>query len=170
LYFNEIKELSKLSDSSLSRILKELVNKNSLSREETKSNTHYKIKEKKLFALEFSKLAYNKFKNLNIGVRSPLKEFLEQLEDIELVVLFGSTSRKEETKESDIDILIVGEDKHIEKSKKNAQLISNYPLNVFRTNMKDYKSNKDYIIKEIKETGFPIYGEQKFYEVYFNEN
>jgi len=45
LYFNEMKELSKLSDSSLANTLNKLVKNSILNREKTKSNTFYKINE-----------------------------------------------------------------------------------------------------------------------------
>lgn len=61
LYFNEIKELSKLSDSSLANTLNKLTKNNTLTQEKTKSNTFYKIKDKKLFALKFSEIAIQKF-------------------------------------------------------------------------------------------------------------
>ncbi len=53
LYFNEIKGLSKLSDSSLTNTLSKLVKSNILSQEKTKANTFYKIKDKKLIVLKF---------------------------------------------------------------------------------------------------------------------
>ena len=58
LYFNEIKELSELSDSSLANTLNKLVKLGILHREKTKSNTFYKINNKKLFALKFSASRY----------------------------------------------------------------------------------------------------------------
>src|SRR3989344_5474239 len=110
LYFNEIKELSKLSDSSLTNTLNKLVKNSILAQEKTKSNTFYKINSKKLFALKFSEIAVQKFNNLNIAVKNPLKNFLKNIpKDIYTIVLFGSASRKEEQKESDIDILVVAD-------------------------------------------------------------
>src|SRR3989344_6510244 len=73
IYFNEIKELSKLSDSSLTNTLNKLVKNNTLNKEKTKSNTFYKIKDKKLFALKFSEIALQTFSDLNIGIKAPLR-------------------------------------------------------------------------------------------------
>ena len=79
LYFNEIKELSKLSDSSLINTLNKLVKNGILAQEKTKSNTFYKLKDKKLFALKFSAIEIQTFNNLNIGVRAPLRNFLRNI-------------------------------------------------------------------------------------------
>jgi len=112
LYFNEIKELSKLSDSSLVNTLNKLVKLDILHREKTKSNTFYKINNKKIFALKFSEIAFEKFSSLNVNIKIPLKNFLKNLpSNIYLIVLFGSASKGEERKESDIDLLIISENK-----------------------------------------------------------
>jgi hypothetical protein len=61
LYYNRIKEYSNLSHSSLQNTLEKLKISQTLVEEKTKSNTFYKIKNKKLFALRFSEIAINKF-------------------------------------------------------------------------------------------------------------
>ena len=172
LYFNQIKEYTNLSNSSLQNSLNKLIKNKAIIVEKTKSNTYYKINDKKLFALEFSKIAFNLFKNLNKGVRIPLEELLKNLNiEVFTIILFGSSSKKQETKDSDIDLLIVS-DKNIKKIddiKKKAELISNYPINIFSCNIDDLKNSKDHLIVQAKTTGFPIKGEQNFYEVLLNE-
>jgi len=171
LYFNEIKELTKLSDSSLSTTLKRLIKNNTLIQEKTKSNTFYSINNKKLFALKFSEIALTKFNELNIGVKVPLKNFLKAIsKEIYTVVLFGSTSKKEEQRNSDIDLLIIAKEKQdIKKNKKEAELTSKYPISVFQADIKQFIENKDDIIIQARKTGFPIYKEQNFYEAILDE-
>lgn len=172
LYFNEIKDLSGLSDSSLARSLNKLVKNNTLSKNITKSNTFYKIKNYKLFALKYSEIALLKFNNLNSGIKIPLEEFLSNMSQTYTIILFGSSSIKKETKKSDIDLLIVSSknNKKISIAKKKAELISNYPINIFTCNQNQFIKSQDTIIKQAKNTGFPIKGEQNFYEVILNEN
>ena len=167
LYFNEIKEISKLSDSSLTNTLNKLVKNNILAQEKTKSNTFYKIKDKKLFALKFSEIAVQKFNNLNIGIKNPLKNFLKDMpNEIYAIVLFGSASKKEEQKESDIDLLIIANKKiDLTKNKKEAEIASKYPLSVFYATIEQFMQNKEDIIIQARKTGFPIHKEQNFYEV-----
>ena len=167
LYFNELKELSNLSDSSLSNTLNKLTESHILFKEKTKSNTFYQIQDKKLMALKFSEIAITRFRNLNRGVRVPLSNFLAELpESIYTVILFGSASRKEERKESDIDILVVADEAlDLDSDRKNAQVVSNHTLSIFRCNIEEFLKNKDHVILQARKTGFAIHKEQNFYEV-----
>jgi predicted nucleotidyltransferase len=171
LYFNEIKELSKLSDSSLSNTLRKLTENKTLQQEKTKSNTFYKIKNKKLFALKLSEIAIQKFNDLNINVKNPLRNFLKELpKTIFTIILFGSASRKEEHKDSDIDLLIVSNSKiDLNKNKKKAEITSKYHISLFQCNIKPFLDNKDHVIIQARKTGFPICKEQNFYEVILDE-
>mgnify|MGYP006409001923 CR=1 FL=1 len=171
LYFNQIKEYTNLSNSSLQNILKRLINNNIIEVNKTKSNTFYKIRDKKVFTVKFIEIALEKFNNLNRGVRIPLQNFLEQIpKDIFTIVLFGSASKKRERKDSDIDILIVSNIKHdLTKIKKEVESISNNPLNLFVCNIDEFIQSEDHIIIQARETGFPIKGEQNYYEVVLDE-
>ncbi|MBU4351628.1 MAG: nucleotidyltransferase domain-containing protein [Nanoarchaeota archaeon] len=167
LYYNQIREYTKLSHSSLQNALKKLKKANIITEEKTKSNTFYKIKDKKLIALKFSELAIKRFQELNIGIRVPLNNFLKGLpKTIHTIILFGSASRKQERKESDIDLLVVSEKPlNLDNNKKNTEVISNHHLSIFQCKINDFLQNKDHIIIQAKKTGFPIYKEQNFYEV-----
>jgi len=171
IYFNEIKELSKLSDSSLTNTLNKLVKNNTLNQEKTKSNTFYKIKDKKLFALRFSEIAIQKFNNLNIGIKNPLRNFLKNIpKETYTIVLFGSTSRKEEQKGSDIDLLLISNKKiDLTFNKKEAEITSKHPISLFQATIEQFIQNKDDIIIQARKTGFPIYKEQNFYEAILDE-
>ena len=171
LYFNEIKGLSKLSDSSLANTLNKLVKGDSLIQEKTKSNTFYKISDKKLFVLKFSELAIQQFNNLNLGVKVPLRNFLKNIsKEIYTIVLFGSASRREEQKGSDMDILIVANKKiNVANNKKEAEITSKYTISLFQVSIKQFIENKDDVIIQARKTGFPIYKEQNFYEVILDE-
>ena len=166
IYFNEIKELSKLSDSSLTNTLNKLLKNNTLTQEKTKSNTFYKIKDPKLFALKFSEIALQKFNALNTGIKTPLRNFLKNIpKETYTIILFGSVSRKEEQKESDIDLLIVAEQKiDLKENKKEAELTTKHPLSLFQVSINQFLENKDETIIQARKTGFPIYKEQNFYE------
>src|SRR3989339_895117 len=65
LYFNQLKEFTQLSNSSLQNALNKFVKNDILIQEKTKSNTFYKIKNKKLFAIKFSEIAIRQFNELN---------------------------------------------------------------------------------------------------------
>ena len=166
LYFNEIKELSRLSDSSLTNTLNRLTKNNILTQEKTKANTFYNIKDKKLFALKFSEIALQKFNDLNLGVKTPLRNFLKNIpKETYTIILFGSTSRKEEQKGSDIDILIITNKKmDFKNNKKEAEITSKHPLSLFQATIEQFMDSRDDVIIQARKTGFPIYNEQNFYE------
>ena len=171
LYFNEIKGLSKLSDSSLTNTLNRLIKNNTLKQEKTKSNTFYKRKNKKIFSLKFSEIAMERFNNLNIGIKNPLRNFLKNIpKEIYTIILFGSASKKEEQKESDIDLLIITDKKiDLTNNKREAEITSKYPISIFQATINQFIESKDDVIIQAKKTGFPIYKEQNFYEAVLDE-
>lgn len=164
LYYNQIKEYTHLSHSSLQNILKNLIKLEILQKIKTKSNTFYEIKNKKIFSLKFSEIAIKKFNNLNRSVKLPLKD-LELSQNIFTVILFGSSSKKQEQKGSDIDLLVVSDKKQKFDLKK---IITNYPISIFQCNINQFIENKDHIVIQARK-GFPIYKEQNFYEVILGE-
>ncbi|MFW6014517.1 MAG: nucleotidyltransferase domain-containing protein [Candidatus Nanoarchaeia archaeon] len=171
LYYNQLKENTNLSHSSLQNALSKLTKANILSLEKTKSNTYYKIKDKKIFSLKFSEIAIHKFRHLNLGVKSPLRNFLNKVpRTVHTIVIFGSAAESEEKKGSDIDILIVSNEMHnFQRAKKETDALSNYPLSIFECNPSQFVENKDHVIIQAKKRGFPIYKEQNFYEVLLDE-
>jgi predicted nucleotidyltransferase/biotin operon repressor len=171
LYYTQIKEQTGLSHSSVQNELKKLKKEGILSEEKTKANIFYIIKDKKIFILRFSEIAIKKFNGLNPNIKIPLKNFLKELPDeIYTIILFGSASRKEEKKESDIDLLVVSnKKKDLKRNKKEAEITSKYSISVFQADFLQFKKNKDDLIVQAKKTGFPIYKEQNFYEVLLDE-
>ncbi len=166
LYYNQIKEHTKCSHSSIQNALEKLTRQNILKQIKTKSNTFYEIDDKKFIVLRFSEIALRKFNNLNVNVKIPLKNFLKNIsKDIYTVILFGSACRKEEQKESDIDLLIITNKKiDLTKNKKEAEITSKYPISIFQADINQFIENKDDVIQQARKTGFPIYKEQNFYE------
>ena len=171
LYFYQLKEETKLSNSSLQNILTKLIKQNILKQEKTKQNNYYIIKNKKLFALKFSEIALNKFNNLNPNVKTPLRNFLKNIpQNIFTIILFGSASIKQEQNNSDIDLLVISENNiNLKQNKKQAELTSKYEISIFTNNINNFLENKDDLVIQARKTGFPIFKEQNFYEVLLNE-
>ena len=170
-YFNQLRDSTKLSHSSLQNALVQLVKTKTLKLIKTKGNVFYQIQNKRLISLKFAELSQKRFNKLNIDVKVPLRNFIEQLpKQIFTVVLFGSASQKEEQEGSDIDVLLVSEKKvDINNIKKEVNLTSNYPLSIFTCTTDQFYANKDHMIIQARKTGFPIYREQNFHEVLLNE-
>ena len=180
MYFNEIKEITKLSNSSLQNAISKLIDKKIVIKEKEKSNTFYRLNDINVIKFEFSKLDIQRIEDLDINVKIPLKELIKTTKgNISFALIFGSASRREETKKSDIDILIVlnnFNDKRLQKlyetetinifeeEKKRLDAISNHHFSFFFCTTKQFKISKDHIISQAKTTGFPIIGNQSYYE------
>lgn len=181
LYFNELKEISGLKDSSLNKNLLNLIELDEIVKEKTKQNTFYSLKNQELKASYFTKFSINRFNKLNFKIKNPLNKFKEEIKNIKFIIHFGSSSRNEEKKESDIDLLIVlnnFEDKklnklytkeiktHIEELKNKINATSIYPISCFYVNYTDFKnsSSDDNLIFSAKNTGYPIYNQIEYYK------
>ncbi|MFP4645135.1 MAG: nucleotidyltransferase domain-containing protein [Candidatus Woesearchaeota archaeon] len=171
LYFNELKELSGLSDSSLANTLHQLVTQKILNKKPTKATTHYTIGNKRLVALKFAELALRRFQTLKPNIRIPLEHFINSMpHTIFTILLFGSASREQERTDSDIDLLVVSDDKtDFTTQKQQAEVTATHPLSVFTCTTTAFIKGDDDIILQAKKTGIPIYKEQNFYEVMLDE-
>lgn len=186
LYFNQLQKLTNLSPSSLNNTIKLLKTQKILKEIKTLSNTYYYIFDKDLKNIEFSKIALSKFNSLNYQITFPIKEFINEIENVKSILLFGSSSRGEQKDGSDIDLLvIINSFKNkklnkiyfeeisnlIENAKQKANSISLYPLSVFIIDEENFVNNKkDYLIQSAKNTGFPIYNREQYYMLSENEN
>jgi len=186
MYFNEIREKAKMSISSLQNVLLRMDKSKEIIKNKEKSNTFYSLKSKEKITLNFTKFDIQKLDSLNIDIKIPLKSFLEQINNISFITLFGSASRGEEKKDSDIDLLIALNHfennrlnelyqkeikEQIEQIKRKVNAKSLHPLSIVLINEKDYKDRKDYLLDEAKKTGFCIYNHELYYkETLNNEN
>jgi len=178
LYFSELIKKTGLSNSSLQNILNKLKKKGELETNKQTSNIFFKIIDtKKPFI--FSKIDQKRLEDLNPEVRLPLKNWLKVFpKQIESVLLFGSASRKQEREGSDIDLVIIlhkfsNEDlqklylkeirQNIDKITKDINSESNYPLKPIFIDIDSFKTSKDHLINQAKETGFPIFGNLEYY-------
>jgi predicted nucleotidyltransferase len=178
LYFTEIKNITKLSNSSLQNVISKLLKSNKLEEDKKTSNIYYKISDSKKPEI-YSKLDNERFSNLNLDIRIPLKNFLSNSPlEVEFILLFGSSSRKQEKESSDIDILIVlhkFKDNQLQKLyekeikqkieglRKKINSESNHPIHVVYSDLDSFKTSKDHLIVQAKITGFPIFGSWRYY-------
>lgn len=182
LYFNEIKEYSSLGDGSLANVIKLLLEKGFISVEKKRGNTFYIISHLKYAYLNFMKFAMNSYDSLNEDVAYSLFGFNDGMpKDVAFVVMFGSASRGEEIRgKSDIDLMVVLNkfdelklqnlyEKYIKKKfeyfKDEKNGTSFFPFSLFYTTVDEFETDDDGLIKEVKRTGFPIFGEERFYEI-----
>ena len=179
LYFTEIRNLTKLSNSSLQNALLKLLNSKKIEGDKQTSNIYYKIFNTEKSEI-FNILDKERLNKLNSNVKIPLKNFLKEIpSELEFIILFGSSSRKQEKESSDIDLLVVlhkFEDnqlqklyekeikQQVEKLRRKINSESNHPLNIICINLDMFKTSKDYLITQAKNHGFPILGNQKYHK------
>lgn len=180
LYFNELKFHTKMSHSSLQNVLKKLISNHELKERKETSNIFYSLIDKPKVASHFSAFDLERLEGLNLNVKVPLKDFLKQVpSQIEFIILFGSSSRKQEKTNSDIDLLVVMNKfsneklqklyeeeirKELEKVKKSVNARSIYPISLVFVNLEEFKNSKDHLLMQAKNTGFPIFGNWRYYE------
>ncbi len=178
LYYNQLKEITLLSYSSLQTVLKKLIGNKEITKEKTKSNTYYKLTNK-YKSLEYTKITHNLIENLNIDVKTTINELTQLLpKNIFTCLFFGSASKKQEQENSDIDLLIILDNYKnkklqslynrelkttINKIKKELETRSIYPISIVYTTKENFKLQEDYLIKEAISTGFPIINPINYY-------
>ncbi|MBU1203710.1 MAG: nucleotidyltransferase domain-containing protein [Nanoarchaeota archaeon] len=101
-----------------------------------------------------------------------LEDFVKSLEpkrDLSSVVLFGSYSKENATKQSDIDILIINrKGLNIEKTTKEIYAKYGKEINPIAITPNDFKNQKKgALIREIINNHLTIYGANKFIELVF---
>jgi len=182
-YFSQLKEATKLSNSSLQNALKQLVSDGLLIKEETKAHAFYKVRATQQAALALAAFDARLFTQLADAVRIPLLEFLEVVpRAIATIILFGSAARGELKKRSDIDLLIVLHSfadkqlqhryeqevgKQIRSAQERAEALSLHPFSIALVRADEYRNTTDYLVVQAKTTGFPILHHTFFYEERF---
>jgi predicted nucleotidyltransferase len=178
LYYSQLKDITNLSHSSLQTVLRRLKENNEIKEEKTKGNNFYSLLNK-YKAIEFTRIIIDKINNLNLNVRVPVKELIKLIpKNIYTCIFFGSASRKQEKENSDLDFLVVLDKfnngqldllysielkKKINAIKEELNLRSLYHFSIIYTNKEEFDLQKDYLVQQATETGFPIVNQLNYY-------
>ena len=126
-------------------------------KEERKANLRYfKANTNNLF-FKHLKIAFN----INIILKSGLLDFLkENLVNVSSIVLFGSTAKGNDDKNSDIDILIIGKEKYLDLVKFEEKIDKEITLRIFSWSEwnKQATENKAFY-SDVISHGIPLNGE-----------
>ncbi len=176
LYFSEILRETNLTQNTTLKHLANLQKMNLIISTKKIGNTFYKISSKNpvIYAI-FSYFDYKRLNELPPERKRAINEFLGKIQIKPLVaIIFGSTAKGTFGKESDIDILLIYNKKESENSKLKKDIEATTGIKI-QTFIIDFDYFKEQIIKEedsvithaIK-TGFPITGNDKFYQEVLN--
>ena len=176
LHLREISRQTGIHPPSTTRFLEELKKRQIL-----KSK---KLANLKLFSLNKNKKTFyllqifdlEKLEKLpNIRIKA-INLFLTELTTKPIfAILFGSTAKNTFKKESDIDILLVTNQKiKTKKAKNEVDAQTAIDINCFQLNFKDFmldlKLKQDRVLQSAIETGFPLINHIQYYETIFKEN
>lgn len=176
LYFSEILRETKLTQNTTLKHLANLERLTILISTKKTGNTFYKINSKNpLVYAVFSYFDYKKLNELPSERKRAITEFLDKTQIKPLIVLiFGSTAKGTFRKESDIDILLIFNKKELEdpKLKKDIEAVMGVKIQTFIIDFGYFKEQilkeEDSVITHAIKTGFPISGNDKFYQEVLN--
>jgi len=176
IYFSEILRETKLTQNTTLKHLANLQKLGLIISIKKIGNTFYRINPKNqlIFSI-FSYFDYKKLNELPFERRKSISDFLNKTKVNPLIaIIFGSTAKGTFGKESDIDILLVYNKKELEESKlkKDIEAITGVKLQTFIIDLEYFKEQlikeEDSVITHAIKTGFPITGNDKFYQEVLN--
>jgi len=175
-YFSEILRETKLTQNTTLKHLANLQKLNLVISTKKIGNTFYKINPKNpLIYSIFSYFDYKKLNELLSERKRAITEFLDKILVKPLIALiFGSTAKGTFGKESDIDILLIYNKKELEDSKlkKDIEAVTGVKIQTFIIDFDYFKEQiikeEDSVITHAIKTGFPITGNDKFYQEVLN--
>jgi|GEM_PF-1366538 len=178
LYYKQVKDLTKMSDSSLQNALSNM--KDELIVDKQKGNTFYSLPKSSTTKINFTRFDLLRIDSLGEDVKRSINRLLkEDVDGVAFILLFGSASRNQEKGNSDIDILIVMDNadpkyqekvhsytkKHLDTVLEKIDALNIHPFSAFYTTSENFSRLDDRLIKEAALTGFCIIGNMRYYEL-----
>ena len=176
IHLRDIARKTRLNENSATRFLKKLEKENILISEKDGNLKKYRIQKNTslylIFTL-FDSMHYNLLPNKR---KSAISYFFKELKDKPLImVLFGSTAKGTFAQNSDIDILLIVNNKiHAGGAENYTESQTGIKINCLQVNIFDFinelKIKSDKVIQSALNSGYPIFNHLYFYEVFLNEN
>lgn len=155
-YLRELAKKLKLSPFAIKKYCDILVREDII-KEERKANLRF-------FCANASSLFFKQLKisfNINLILKCGLLNFLkENIANVSSIILFGSMAKGEDSKESDVDILVIGKEKYLNLEKIEEKLDKKINLHILSWSEwnKNAENNKAFYFDVIT-YGIPLYGE-----------
>lgn len=177
-HVRQIKRALYLSEHTLLKYLSSLEKKNIISfNKEGNLKVYYINLESSLVKNIFSYFDINRLESLEYIRKKAINEFTKLIKKVKIpyfMLLFGSTSKGNYNKKSDIDLIIVydgyrKEVNSINDIKKKILAETGINISFILMDLNDFikeKDNKDnYALQDAMKTGYPVFGNQVYYEV-----
>ena len=173
-HLREIARKTKLYPNSVTRFLNQLEKEGILASQKEGNLKKYKIKKSEKLNNIFSSFDIERLNKLPLARRRAITYFLDKLSEKPVIVLlFGSTAKETFRKDSDIDLLLIVNKKiGVDKAKDYVDSQVGIKTNCFQITydefIKEIKLKEDKVIQSALNTGYPIFNQMLFYEVYLN--
>ena len=173
-HLREIARKTKLYPNSVTRFLNQLEKEGILASQKEGNLKKYKIKKSEKLNNIFSSFDIERLNKLPLARRRAITYFLDKLSVKPVIVLlFGSTAKETFRKDSDIDLLLIVNKKiGVDKAKDYVDSQVGIKTNCFQITydefIKEIKLKEDKVIQSALNTGYPIFNQMLFYEVYLN--
>ena len=175
LHLREIARRTKLHAPSVTRFLKSLETDQILHSEKDGNLKKYSIRQSKRAYMLFACFDLEKFERLPSIRKNAIKTYLDHLSEKPVfAVLFGSTAKEMYTDDSDIDILIITNNKiSAEKAQKEVDALTAMKVSTFQITYKDFltdlKMKEDKVVQSAIQSGYPLINHIQYYEVLYHE-
>lgn len=176
LYFSEILRETKLTQNTTLKHLANLQKLGLILSTKKIGNTFHKVNAKNplIYAI-FSYFDYKRLNELPFERKRAINEFLDKVQTRPLIaVIFGSTAKGTSGKESDIDILLIYNKEELEDSKlrRDIEAVTGVKIQTFIIDFDYFEEQiikeEDRVITHAIKTGFPVTGNDKFYQDVLN--
>jgi len=174
LHLRDIARKTKLYPNSTTRFLNQLEKEGILTSQKDGNLKKYRIKKSERLNNIFNSFDIERLNKLPLARRRAVTYFLDKLQEKPIIVLlFGSTAKETFRKDSDIDLLLIVNKKiDAEKSKDFVDAQIGIKINCFQITYEEFKKEiklkEDKVIQSALNTGYPIFNQMLFYEVYLN--
>ena len=175
LHLRAIARQTKLHEPSVTRFLNNLEKDQILKSEKDGNLKKYSIKQTKKTYLLFEAFDLEKFDKLPSIRKNAIKTYLDNLTEKPIfATLFGSTAKGTYKKDSDIDILIITNNKiSTKEAEKETDALKAIKISTFQITYKnfltDLKMKEDKVIQSAIQSGFPLINHIQYYEALYNE-
>ena len=174
LHLRDIARKTKLYPNSTTRFLNQLEKEGILTSQKDGNLKKYRIKKSERLNNIFNSFDIERLNKLPLARRRAVTYFLDKLQEKPIIILlFGSTAKETFRKDSDIDLLLIVNKKiDAEKSKDFVDAQIGIKINCFQITYEEFKKEiklkEDKVIQSALNTGYPIFNQMLFYEVYLN--
>lgn len=173
MHLREIGRRAKLNENSVSRFLSDLEKMNYLNAKTEGNLKKYSLTHNRKTYSVLALLDIEKFEALPHIRKEAIKRYLDQLPEQPIfAVLFGSTAKENYRQDSDVDILIITNNKITSKdAEKEADALCAIKISTFQMILKDFKNEikmkDDPVVQSALQTGFPLTNHISYYEMLY---